>query len=488
MLTQADFEQKIIDQLSSSDPEIVQRYQVGDPLVVQQIRANAAFFALMAREVEVSVNEPFIKSRDSSIIADATNKGILPIATACRAMLQVINNNATAITLDQGRFVEDHAGGRLWRLNASANVAAGAIGEVEVEQCEYRSILHTVAATEDFYHVEIEAKDDLMLAGIRVRDVASNTTYSQNARWMNVAAGAESYTLTTDSFRRIFVEFGADGRAGRTVTTGQQFEIAVKECYGEVDIARLKDASLVEVNTAAETKISVRFKEGGVIANGTNPLSVAQLRVLASYPSLYDENAVFLSNFDYSVRKKFMAKLDFLAVWNETEHESYYAPSYDNVNHLHLCVKAKATVNQAVLESDIQAYIGQLDSLFMGRVITSVVLEKPIIVKIDVRLAAPHDAASVESQIRTLLIGRYGRGQLASSRWIPYGFNAQEVASYLRKNVVAFQDMVSDFSIELPSVASKAYRNKPHWWVFMDDAYITIKTTKTVETGVVWTF
>jgi hypothetical protein len=124
----------------------------------------------------------------------------------------------------------------------------------------------------------------------------------------------------------------------------------------------------------------------------------------------------------------------------------------------------------------------------MGRVITSVVLEKPIIVKIDVRLAAPHDAASVESQIRTLLIGRYGRGQLASSRWIPYGFNAQEVASYLRKNVMAFQDMVSDFSIELPSVASKAYRNKPHWWVFMDDAYITIKTTKTVETGVVWTF
>ena len=109
MLTQADFEQKLIAAIT--DPEIVSRYAAGDPLVVQQVRANAAYFALLAKEIEVATIEPFIKTRDRSIIADATNKGILPIATACRAMLQVINNNATAITLDQGRFVEDHAGG-----------------------------------------------------------------------------------------------------------------------------------------------------------------------------------------------------------------------------------------------------------------------------------------------------------------------------------------------------------------------------------------
>jgi len=68
MLTQRDFEQKLLAEIN--DAEIVARYEVGDPLVVQQIRANAAYLALLAREIDVASLEPFIKTRERSIIAD----------------------------------------------------------------------------------------------------------------------------------------------------------------------------------------------------------------------------------------------------------------------------------------------------------------------------------------------------------------------------------------------------------------------------------
>lgn len=51
----------------------------------------------------------------------------------------------------------------------------------------------------------------------------------------------------------------------------------------------------------ADEQVSVRFGQSERY-QGADPLNVSELRVLSSYPSLYDENAVFLGNFDYSVR------------------------------------------------------------------------------------------------------------------------------------------------------------------------------------------
>ncbi len=80
--------------------------------------------------------------------------------------------------------------------------------------------------------------------------------------------------------------------------------IGILETYGEVDVNRLKDAALLDVLTNDEQRVSVRFKAGGLIREGVDPLAVSELRLLSSYPSLYDEDAVFLGNFDYAVRKK----------------------------------------------------------------------------------------------------------------------------------------------------------------------------------------
>ena len=479
MLTQADFEARIVAVLD--DYEILERYNAQDPIVLRFLRSIAAFLSLFSQEVDISEIEPFIKTRDRSIIADATNKGILPIGMPTRHVLEVLNRSANSITLSQGRMIEDNSGSRPWRLLQSVTVNAGEKGEVVVEQSEYREVQYTVQSTENFHRVELQLRDDLSLAGITVRD-NSNQAYQLKKRWMNVEPLEYAFNLTTDSLRRIFIEFGDDERAGRTAQANQVFTFGILETYGDVDVSRLKDASLLDVLTTDETKVSVRFKQGGIVRQGADPLNISQLRVLATYPALYDENAVFLGNFDYSVRQKFMARCHYIAVWNENEQDRYYGVTYQDINHLHIAVVAKNNAEQANLETEIIQYIGLLDSLYKDRVRVHAVVEKPFNITLNGRLAAVHDLDGVKAQIKGLLVDRYGRTKLSASRWLVNGFNTQGISTQLRTNIVAFQDNISDFSLNVPVVL-----NKPHEWVYISEPSITLNIERTAETsGAAW--
>ncbi|MDM1021607.1 hypothetical protein QSV37_15035 [Acinetobacter sp. VNK23] len=479
MLTQADFEARIVAVLD--DYEILERYNAQDPIVLRFLRSIAAFLALFSQEVDISEIEPFIKTRDRSIIADATNKGILPIGMPTQHVLEVLNRSANSITLSQGRMIEDNSGSRPWRLLQSVTVNAGETGEVLVEQSEYREVQYTVQSTENFHRVELQLRDDLSLAGITVRD-NSNQAYQLKKRWMNVEPLEYAFNLTTDSLRRIFIEFGDDERAGRTAQANQVFTFGILETYGDVDVSRLKDASLLDVLTTDETKVSVRFKQGGIVRQGADPLNISQLRVLATYPALYDENAVFLGNFDYSVRQKFMARCHYIAVWNENEQDRYYGVTYQDINHLHIAVVAKNNAEQANLETEIIQYIGLLDSLYKDRVRVHTVVEKPFNITLNGRLAAVHDLDGVKAQIKGLLVDRYGRTKLSASRWLVNGFNTQGISTQLRTNIVAFQDNISDFSLNVPVVL-----NKPHEWVYISEPSITLNIERTAETsGAAW--
>lgn len=479
MLTQADFEARIVAVLD--DYEILERYNAQDPIVLRFLRSIAAFLSLFSQEVDISEIEPFIKTRDRSIIADATNKGILPIGMPTQHVLEVLNRSANSITLSQGRMIEDNSGSRPWRLLQSVTVNAGETGEVLVEQSEYREVQYTVQSTENFHRVELQLRDDLSLAGITVRD-NSNQAYQLKKRWMNVEPLEYAFNLTTDSLRRIFIEFGDDERAGRTAQANQVFTFGILETYGDVDVSRLKDASLLDVLTTDETKVSVRFKQGGIVRQGADPLNISQLRVLATYPALYDENTVFLGNFDYSVRQKFMARCHYIAVWNENEQDRYYGVTYQDINHLHIAVVAKNNAEQANLETEIIQYIGLLDSLYKDRVRVHAVVEKPFNITLNGRLAAVHDLDGVKAQIKGLLVDRYGRTKLSASRWLVNGFNTQGISTQLRTNIVAFQDNISDFSLNVPVVL-----NKPHEWVYISEPSITLNIERTAETsGAAW--
>ncbi len=422
-LTQADFEAQL--QAAIDDYEIQERYKAQDPLVVHQLRSMASFLTAFGPEIDIASIEPFTKTRDRSIIADATNKGILPIGTPCQHLIEIINRSTNAVSLSQGRMIEDHSGGRVWRLLQSITVKAGETAEVIAEQSEYREIKYVVPVTEGF-HSE---------------------------------------------------------RAGRTLQANETVIIGILETYGEVDVNRLKDAALLDVLTNDEQRVSVRFKAGGLIREGVDPLAVSELRLLSSYPSLYDEDAVFLGNFDYAVRKKFMKRAQFISVWNETLQEQHFAITYRDINHLNLVVVAKNPAEQATLEQDICRYIGYCDNLYEGKVNVHEVVEKPIEVKIKGSLASVHNTDMVKTQIKELLVERYGRESLSSSRWLVNGFNTQEMGKLINDNIVAFQDRMSDFTIMLSNEL-----NKPNEWVYVTKDSITVELERTADiSGATWT-
>ncbi len=80
----------------------------------------------LKRDNDVNSIEPFIKSKNRTIIADAINKGVLPVATPCQYHLTVENGAASTMTLSQGRLVEDGTG-RQWRLLAAVTILAGGV-------------------------------------------------------------------------------------------------------------------------------------------------------------------------------------------------------------------------------------------------------------------------------------------------------------------------------------------------------------------------
>lgn len=480
MLTLDDLRARLVATLD--DAEIAERYQAGDPLVVQQVNANAAFLVLLSQDIDISTIEPFIKTRDRSIIADATNKGILPVATPCQHILEVINSGATSRTLTQGRMIEDSQGGRPWRLLSSVTVDAGETGEVTVEQSELREVVFAAVFSEAFRRVPLDITDGLFLSAILVTDEATPTPniYPIAPRWMNVAAGDYAINVTTDSLRRIIVEFGDTLRAGRTLEAADVIHFLLTESYGFVDAARLKDASLIEVLTGEE-RLRVRFKLGGLVRAGADPLSISQLRLLASYPALYDENAVFLGNFDYLARKKFMARSDYVVVWNESVQDRIYGATLDDINHLNVTVVAKNPVDQIPLENDIKLAMARADTLYDGRVNVRAAVEREYVLTVTGRLAAQYEIDTVADQIRALLLDKYGKGTIAASHWLPDGVNLQEASTLVRNNIQAFQDRISDFSLSGEDLSLDPI--KPHEWTYLTSVSIVVNLTRTADTG-----
>lgn len=464
-------------------PEVALRYQNGDPRVVATLQAQAGMIADQSTDIDLAKIEPFIKSNVRTILSDATNKGILPVATPCQHLLEVENKGTSALTISAGRYIDD-VQGRTWRLLQTANAEAGQTVTVEVEQSQLRTVDYQVIFSEAFLQVELEIQEDLHLCGIRVFDSANNN-YTYRPRWLNSPAGEYAFNLKTDTMRKITAEFGDSLRCGTTAQANTILSFELMECDGAIDTSQLREASLQEIASSAETKAQLKFKTGGLIRSGTDPLSIEQLRLLSSYPT-HDQNAVFLGDFDYVVRKAFMARCNYLTVWNEALQDKYYTSTFDDINHLQLAFSAKNDSEAVELATEIKRFIGVCDSLYDGRVHQRTVEERHFNITIDAKLAPVHSIETVKEQIYTLLLARYGREALASSYFLADGFNTQEIADAIKKNIPAFQDHISDFNISIEDLSKNPI--KPHQWTFMDRASITLLIKRTATTGAnLWT-
>lgn len=456
MLSVEDIQQKILVKLQDY-PEIYARFMAGDPLIKAQLIAQATMLSLLSQEVERSELEPFLKTRDSTILADASNKGILPIATPCQCHVEFKNDSEKHLTIQAGRMLEDSYG-RGWRLLENANIAPNSVTRVKVEQSIIKQMSYTATVTEPFQQIFVELDDDMYLANIYIYD-QYDYQYKYKPNWMNIVPNEYAVNLKTDSRQRMIIEFGDSERFGRTLTSNTVVELDILQTYGEIDTNKLKEASLSEKLTADEEELILKFVD--VIRLGVNPLTIDQLRLLSSYPN-YDQNAVLLGDFEYRVRAKFANRVLYLSVWNESLQEQYYSADVRNINHLFVAVKAKNASEQSLLEQDIAQYIAQLDNLYLNRVRFVSVQEVPFNLNIRGNINAIHDLNTVKQQINSLLLSLYGRNTVASSYFLANGFNIQEISKKIRENIPAFQDRNSDYYITADDVALK-----PHQYVYL---------------------
>ncbi len=482
MQTLNDVKKRLLINLQDT-PEIALRYQNGDPLVVAMLQAQAGMIADQSVDIDIAKIEPFIKANVRTILADATNKGILPVATPCQHYIEVTNKGNSQISISAGRYFDDLQG-RIWRFLQTANVGPGESIRVQAEQSQVRIIDYQVVYTETFHKVTLAIQEDLHLSGIRIYD-DQGKSYTYRKKWLNSPPGENAYTLKTDTMRQITAEFGDSQRCGKTLQANTIVSFELTECDGAIDTSALREASLQEIANPNETKVQLKFMPGGLIRSGTDPLSIEQLRLLSSYPT-HDDNAVFLSDFDYVVRKAFMARCNYLTIWNEAIQDRYYKATFDDINHLQMAFSAKNPKESAQLASDIKDYIGTLDSLYQGRVHQRAVEVRYFNITIDAKLASVHNVEAVKEQIITLLLARYGRDTLAASYFLADGFNTQEIAKAIKDNIPAFQDHISDFTIGSEDLSLKPI--KPHQWTFIDKSSIKVNIKRTATTGAnLWT-
>ena len=468
-------------------PAVAERWRAGDPTVRAMMTSIVEAVLYLKRDNDVNAIEPFIKSRNRTIIADAINKGILPVATPCQHQITVENGSSSTLTLSQGRLVEDGTG-RQWRLLSAVTVAPSEVKKVLAEQSIINVVSQTIVVNEPFYSVALSTTDDAYFAGIGVTNTTTREVYQHTPKFMNAGINVPVYTLASDNLIDINVIFGATDRAGKTVQAGEVFEIAIKQCYGEVDVSSLAQAALSEILISDEAKLNLYFKAGDLVRAGANPLTINQMRLLASFPSMYDRNAVFMGNFTFLIMQHFMSRLNYIAVWNETINERYYGGSLDSINHLNLAIVPKSdnTTEYNQIITDIKQLVARADSLLDGRVRVMAVAERPYQIAITGRLAPIHDVDSVRLQIKELLLADYGKGSLAASHYNADGFNQQEIATRLRASISAFQDRISDFTVTGEDVAANPV--KPHEWAFLSESSITINLTRTADSGnAIWT-
>lgn len=439
-ITKDQLLQSAVDEISNY-PNLAKRFQIGDPLMSQGLASMAAMLAEVATQVEVTTGESYLKARDVTVLADASVKGVLPFGRPCIAVINVTNGGTKLLKILGGRVLRDQ-NGRMWRVTTGAQVAAGGTGTIVARQVELRTLTHTVAQNQPFYPVELAEPDIGYIAEVSV------TGWEYAPEFCNVLDGDLVYHIQTDENQVISLVFGVAGLAGTQPATGTTLNIAIYDTEGEISPS-VGMAFYFEYTDATE-KATMVLSE--VSQAGEAPMSVPTMREICSFPGIYGENAVYLSNFYFLLRRK-LGAVAFLNVWNELKEESVRGASVDNINKLFVAVK-KNGVSQEALESQIRLIINTADNSY--RIEFVEVIEKAVPVKLTLYVPSTYDSAAIMQAVRALILENYGR----ESDWAKRGeakMLKKDIYDLLRQNVPALTQRVADISVDLIGDDSKDY-------------------------------
>lgn len=495
MITKLEFQQALAD-TAKRYPTIAPLLEAGDPRITMQLEAVATMLSMLSAQVEASVGEGFTKSRASTVLADAAMRGIVPKATPARVRIAVENRGTAAYTLSSGRTVIDSSG-LPYRAETNATVVAGGVGHVEATQLRSVTITHTVSGSVPFYAIEIPASDDgQFLAGVSVADQVADFVY--RSRYVNTGIGERVFHVEADDRQRLYVRLGFAAHVGHQPDDGDVITMVIAYSAGAAaNPAFSSPFSLDYIATPAEA--AVHLTMDSLLLAGQDPMSITTLREMARYPAVYDDNAVFMGEFDALLRRRFPS-LQFVSCWNEAAEEEARGASVNNINCLFVACLSQAG-GEAILDEpnplspvaptliaegsltatqlQIRQAIKDADDSYRVKFYTPV--RSKVGVTISARVPTSYIAFEVEAQIREVVLAEYGQTSPASRR----GFNRplyQRLYALLKEKVIALSGGSSDIEIEIQNVPSMA--NRPELWRYVSSDSLTITvSTVNVVTG-----
>jgi hypothetical protein len=456
MLLKSHFDAKLAAAVVSR-PAAAAEYQAGDPRLLAMMSAMASMLAAFSAQLDVAESEPFLKARDGTVLADASLKGILPVAKPARARVAVVNASASSLTIGVGRRLVDSQG-RSYAVDAAATIAAGSSAMITATQSTTRTVQHTVAGAGPFYEVQITpAEDGDYLASVDVSDQIGAFTYTPD--FVNVTAGQRVFHVETDEYRRMWVRFGVNEVGGTQVghqpADGDIITMVIKDCVGQIQLGSGTTFSLEVVASADESELTMTLD--GMETEGADPPTMELLRVLTRYPATHYLSAVYLGDFDALVRR-FLPGAEFLAVWNERAQEFHSGASVDNINRLFISASVPSQT-WAATQAQVTQIIQRADDSYRLTYVAHTEVVVPITVTASVSVV--HDTADVASQIRTVLVTMYGKGSANAALGFGRTWRMQAVHEALKASVPALQDSISDFNIvigDTPTYSPEQFR------------------------------
>ena len=430
-ITKDQFIQAGVNEIAKH-PTLARRFQIGDPMVTQWLAAEAAMLSDLSTQLELTTGEVYLKARDVTVLADASVKGVMPFGIPCIAAISVENIGSLMLRIQSGRVLRDQ-NGRMWQVTTGADVLPGTTRSIVARQVEQRLITHTVAQNQPFYVVELAEPALGHIAEVTV------TGWEYAPEFCNVQNGDLVYNIQTDEAQVIGLVFGVDGLAGKQPAMGQKLNLSIYDTEGDISPSQGM-AFYFEYSDATE-KATLVLSE--VQQAGEAPMNIATMREVCSYPGIYSENSVYLSNFDYLVRKK-IGTVVFLNVWNERKEEEARGYNLDNINRLFIAV-LKDGAARDVLKAKITNIIKAADDSY--RLSFVEVLEKVIPLELTLYVPSTYDAAAVRQAVRALILENYGR----DSAWAKRGeakILKKDLYELCRLNIPALTQRIADISVD----------------------------------------
>ena len=471
-------------------PTINALYEAGDPRVIQPIAAMAMQLAMYSAQLETAQTELYEKTRSATILADAAMRGIVRKGRAARAKIKAVNSGATSYTIESGRNLVDSSG-RMWRIETAATVPGnGGSATFEATQREVRTIEHTVSGSVPFYAIEIpQPEEDSYLCQIAVSD--ANGSFEYRDRYINSDAGERIFHVEADDRQRVYVRFGYEDVVGIQPDDGHEITLEVSYTNGAITAEYGSPFSFEYTRTVNESSIELSMES--LLSAGEDPVPMTVLRDLAKYPSVYREDAVFLGEFGFLVRRNFPS-LQFLSVWNECMEEQARGASVDNINALFVaCLsatgeeetleeKGDSTVQPKEIEEDdltetqkeIERCILRADDSYRVRFFTPVISK--IKMEINATVSTSYVVSDVREKIEEAILNEYGKESAASRRGQQQPLYRQ-VYELLKSAVPALSDGNADLTVTIDD--GKTVGVRPEMWRFVDDTSLTVNVTTT---------